>query len=100
MRTSLFSIAFLASTSFAAPTNFNDIYDYSDDLADFYSRVSQTIDHVKDSIGSLARCDKSKIALPEFASGLPSPNGQKPLYVAVGRGTQVRQLNTTAKRTI
>lgn len=90
MRTFLISLVLLASTSLAAPTHFHDIYNYSDDLADFYSRVSHKIDHVRDSIESLKRCDKSKISLPGFASGLPSPSGQKPVYVAVGRGTQVR----------
>lgn len=104
MRPFIFSAVLLA-TSLAAPTNLNGVYDFSNDLADFYSKVSHHINDAKDSAGSFASCDKSKIALPAHASGLPRPNGQKPLYVAVGRGTQVGNIpfkedpNLTAPRT-
>ncbi|OGE55027.1 hypothetical protein PENARI_c005G04191 [Penicillium arizonense] len=79
----------LAAVSLAAPTNFlDDAYDWSDELADFYGTVSQFISSAKHNIRSPDACDISKIALPSYASGLPGPTGLKPVYVALGRGTQ------------
>ncbi|KAL6239026.1 hypothetical protein BDW75DRAFT_200239 [Aspergillus navahoensis] len=82
MRSALF-ISYLVACSAAAPI-FDNLYDFSDDMAEFLGRVSRAI---HSNTGSLA-CDTSSIALPSFASGLPAPVGQKPLYVALGRGTQ------------
>jgi hypothetical protein len=80
----------LAAVSLAAPTNFlDDAYNWSDELADFYGKVSQFISSAKHNIRSPDACDISKIALPSYASGLPGPTGLKPVYVALGRGTQV-----------
>ncbi|THC88742.1 hypothetical protein EYZ11_011806 [Aspergillus tanneri] len=72
----------------AAPTFFDHAYDYSDDMAEFLGRVSKHIEKATDLFSPSTTCDTSKIKLPSFASELPSPSGQKPLYVAVGRGTQ------------
>ncbi|KAI9932031.1 hypothetical protein ASPWEDRAFT_489058 [Aspergillus wentii DTO 134E9] len=88
MRSILFIITCLAATSIAAPTLLNGLFNYSDDVAEFIGKVSKHIDNAKKSTGSSAVCDTSKIALPANASGLPSPSGQKPIYVGVGRGTQ------------
>lgn len=80
----------LATVSLAAPANFFDnAYDFSDELSDFYSKVSEYISRVKKSSTPSATCDVSKIKLPAFASGLPAPNETVPMYVALGRGTQV-----------
>lgn len=80
----------LVTVSLAAPANFFDgAYDFSDDLSDFYSKVSQYISRVRKNNTPSATCDTSKIALPSYASGLPGPNGTSPMYVALGRGTQV-----------
>jgi hypothetical protein len=89
MRPFIVLFAWLTATAYAAPAFFDNIYDYSDELAEFYSKVSHYIDDSKDVFTATTTCDPSKIALPAFASGLPSPGNQKPLYVAVGRGTQV-----------
>lgn len=80
----------LAASSLAAPTNFlNDAYNWSDDLADFYGKVSLFIDNIRHNIKTPSTCDISKIVLPSDAAGLTSPNGLKPLAVTLGRGTQV-----------
>ena len=80
----------LTAVSLAAPTNFlDDAYDWSDELAEFYGKVSQYINTQKHNIRASAACDASKISLPSYASGLTSPTGLKPIYVGLGRGTQV-----------
>jgi hypothetical protein len=79
----------LAAVSLAAPTFFLDnAYDWSDELAEFYGKVSQYINAAKHFKAS-SYCDPSKISLPSYASGLTSPTDLKPVYVALGRGTQV-----------
>ncbi|KAJ5385498.1 hypothetical protein N7517_003409 [Penicillium concentricum] len=78
----------LAAISLAAPTNFLDgAYDWNDELAEFYGKVSQYINTAKHNIRA-SSCDASKIAMPSYASGMTSPSGLKPRYVALGRGTQ------------
>lgn len=80
----------LAAVSVAAPSSFFDnAYDFSDELSEFYGKVSKYINNVRHNITPAGTCDPSKISLPAFASGLPSPDGVKPMYVALGRGTQV-----------
>ena len=82
----------LSAVSLAAPTHFLDhAYDWSDELAEFYGKISQYINTAKHNIRAPSACDVSKIALPSYASGLTSPDGLKPVYVALGRGTQVRK---------
>ena len=81
---SVLLISCLAACSAAGPI-FENFYNFSDDMAEFLGRVSKAI---HSEVNSLT-CDTSSIALPSFASGLPAPTGQKPLYVALGRGTQV-----------
>ncbi|EAW07410.1 uncharacterized protein ACLA_021190 [Aspergillus clavatus NRRL 1] len=88
MRPFILLSAWLTASAGAAPTLFDNTYDYSDELGEFYGRVSKYIDSAKDAFAASMSCDTSRIALPAFASGLPSPSSQKPLYVAVGRGTQ------------
>ena len=90
MHSSLFIGVCLAVTSFAAPAILNDVYKPSDELADFYGKVSKHIDNVRQILDPSSTCDTSKIALPS-SSDLPSPDNQKPIYVALGRGTQVRK---------
>ncbi|KAF9890362.1 Small subunit processome complex component [Aspergillus nanangensis] len=87
MRLILFVLACAAATSAAAPTLFDNVYDYSDDMSEFLGRVSKHIESAKDIFSPTRTCDPSRISLPAFASGLPAPSG-KPVYVAVGRGTQ------------
>jgi hypothetical protein len=83
-------ITCLAAVSLAAPTNFlDDAYKWTNELAEFYGKVSQYIDTAKHDIKAPAACDVSKIALPAYASGMTSPSDLKPRYVALGRGTQV-----------
>ena len=91
MRSSFVFIACLTACSFAAPAFFDNAYNFSNDLSEFLGRVSKHIEHSKDILSS-ATCDTSSIELPAQASGLPSPSGQKLLYVALGRGTQVSQI--------
>lgn len=80
----------LATASLAAPSTFFDhAYDFSDELAEFYGKVSKYINNVRHNITPFGTCDPSKITLPSFASSLPSPDGVTPMYVALGRGTQV-----------
>lgn len=95
MRSAIFLVATLASTSLGAPT---DVCGFTNDLDEFYTKVGGLIESVTGELGQSTRCDKSKIALPEPASGLPSPSGQKPLHVAIGRGTQVRAHSTTMSK--
>ncbi|KAJ5658783.1 uncharacterized protein N7484_002432 [Penicillium longicatenatum] len=80
----------LVAVSSAAPTNFfDDVYDFSEELLGYYSAVSQKINQIRHtSEPSAVQCDTSKISLPSYASGLPSPTGLTPMYVALGRGTQ------------
>ncbi|KAL4750697.1 hypothetical protein BDW72DRAFT_175416 [Aspergillus terricola var. indicus] len=80
---SVLIVSCLAACSAAAPI-FENFYNFSDDMAEFLGRVSRAIHSEIDSL----TCDTSSIDLPSFASGLPAPTGQKPLYVALGRGTQ------------
>ncbi|KAJ5834103.1 hypothetical protein N7447_000129 [Penicillium robsamsonii] len=78
----------LAAISLAAPTNFLDsAYDWNDELAEFYGKVSQYINTAKHNVRA-SSCDASKIVMPSYASGMTSPSGLKPRYVALGRGTQ------------
>ena len=91
MRPILYLISCLVATSLAAPTFFDDVYNYSDEMAEFLGKVSQHIHgDVKDLLHKATTCDPSGIALPSHASELPPPDDQNPAYVAVGRGTQVR----------
>ena len=90
MRANLFLLGCLTAGSMAAPTLLNDIYDYSSDLATYLGKVSKYIESTgEELIKSANSCDTSKISLPSYASSLPSPSGMSPIYVAVGRGTQV-----------
>ena len=80
----------LAAVSLAAPTNFlDDAYNWTDEMAEFYGKVSQYINTAKHNIRTPGACEVSKIALPSYASGMTGPSGLKPRYVALGRGTQV-----------
>lgn len=90
MHSSFFLSICLAVTSIAAPATLNDVYKPSDELADFYGKVSKHIDNARHILDPSSTCDTSKIALPS-SSDLPSPDDQKPAYVALGRGTQVRE---------
>lgn len=84
MRSSVSLSTCLAATSIAAPTFLGDA---TRDLADIVGRVSSDFGQMLNSASS---CDTSKVSLPTSSgSDLPSPSGQKPLYVAIGRGTQV-----------
>ncbi|KAB8237290.1 hypothetical protein ETB97_007805 [Aspergillus alliaceus] len=83
----IFVFICLTAQIFAAPTLYDDVYNYSNDLSEFLGRVSKHIEHSKDLLSS-ATCDASRIELPAYASGLPSPSDQRLLYVALGRGTQ------------
>ncbi|KAL3475870.1 hypothetical protein BJX99DRAFT_228765 [Aspergillus californicus] len=88
MHSSLFITSCLAACSAAAPI-FNNFYDFSDDMAEFLGRVSKRVNNVGELFDrSSLSCDISSISLPDFASGLPAPTEQSPLYVALGRGTQ------------
>ncbi|KAJ5627692.1 hypothetical protein N7490_009920 [Penicillium lividum] len=79
----------LVAVSNAAPTSFfDDAYDFSEELLGYYGKVSQKINQIRHTSESSVTCDTSKISLPSYASGLPSPTGLKPMYVALGRGTQ------------
>ncbi|KXG50662.1 Protein of unknown function DUF3455 [Penicillium griseofulvum] len=79
----------LAAISLAAPTHFLDgAYDWTDELAEFYGKVSEYINSAKHNTRGPHVCDTSKIAMPSYASGMASPSGLKPRYVALGRGTQ------------
>ncbi|KAJ5247368.1 Protein of unknown function DUF3455 [Penicillium chermesinum] len=80
----------LAAVSNAAPTGiFDNNFDFSEDLLDYYGKVSQYIDKYRQNPGAAYACDVSKIALPSYAAGLADqPSGLKPKYVALGRGTQ------------
>lgn len=90
MYPTLLLAATLASLSLSAPTPalFSGFSDFEHDLHEFYSKVGGFIDSVTHAIEPYTFCDKSKIAIPS-SSDLPSPDGQHPLYVALGRGTQV-----------
>lgn len=80
----------LAAISAAAPWSlFDDAHDFSDELSEFYGKVSKYIKDARHNVTPNGQCDPSKISLPSYASGLPSPDGVKPMYVALGRGTQV-----------
>ncbi|KAJ9211501.1 hypothetical protein DTO166G4_6922 [Paecilomyces variotii] len=84
-------VASLVASVAAAPSNIvrNNVYGYSAELAEFYTRVSHYIGEIRQASTASPTCDTSKIALPAQASGLPAPPaGQKVLHVAVGRGTQ------------
>lgn len=81
MRSFAILSACLAVTSMAAPTFLGDA---SRDISGIVNRVGNDLTQMLDSEHS---CDTSKIKLP--GSELPSPNGQKAVYVAIGRGTQV-----------
>ncbi|KAL4787421.1 hypothetical protein BJX76DRAFT_354136 [Aspergillus varians] len=87
MRSVLFFTSCLAACSAAAPV-FEDFYNFSDDMAEYLGRVSKRVSKARDIFDSSLSCDPSTIELPSFASGLPAPTNQKPLYVALGRGTQ------------
>ena len=89
MHSVLLLVAVVASTSLAAPRGFDDIFNFSNDQDEFHSKVSRFINSLTNPVQPSTWCDKSKITLPSAASGLPSPDGQHPLYVAIGRGTQV-----------
>ncbi|KAJ5725415.1 uncharacterized protein N7483_006772 [Penicillium malachiteum] len=82
----------LVAVSTAAPATFyDDAYDYSDDLLEYYGKVSKKINqlrHTSSPTKASESCDTSKISLPAFASSLPSPTGLTATYVALGRGTQ------------
>ncbi|KKK16143.1 hypothetical protein P175DRAFT_0555695 [Aspergillus ochraceoroseus IBT 24754] len=96
MRPVLFLTSCMAACCAAAPI-FDSLYDFSEDMAEFLGRVSRGISKVEDLFDSSLSCNPSSIALPSFASGLPAPTGQTPLYVAVGRGTQNYTCATSTK---
>lgn len=84
----LFSVC-MAATSIAAPAVLNDAYRRSDEPAEFLSRVGRHINDITQVLEGPSTCDTSKITLPTSTSDMPSPNDYKPIYVALGRGTQV-----------
>ncbi|KAL2799717.1 hypothetical protein BJX66DRAFT_228125 [Aspergillus keveii] len=89
MHSILFIVSCLAASTVTAAPVFGNLYDFSDDVAEYLGRVSRHISRVEDIFDNSLSCDPSTIALPSFASGLPAPtDGQRPLYVALGRGTQ------------
>ena len=90
MRSSVILSACLAVTSMAAPTFLGDA---SRDISGLVNRVGDGLSQMLDSEKN---CDTSKIELPD--SELPSPDGQKPRYVAIGRGTQVSNSKLTFSR--
>ncbi|KAJ5161743.1 hypothetical protein N7492_007135 [Penicillium capsulatum] len=78
----------LVAVSAAAPAadSFNNAYNFPQ-LGNLYSRISQLIPK-----GIPSTCDTSKINLPSYKNAskeLPPPDGLKPMYVGIGRGTQV-----------
>lgn len=87
---SVYVVAAVASAVWAAPTNpfYDKAYDFTPELEEFYSRISDYINNGKFGKGISQVCDASKVALPASASGLPAPSGTLK-YVAIGRGTQV-----------
>jgi hypothetical protein len=88
---SVYIVAAVASAAWAAPTSnsfWNNVYDFTPELEEFYSRVSDYINNGKFGKDTSQECDASKVSLPTEASGLPSPTGTLK-YVAIGRGTQV-----------
>ncbi|KAE8354958.1 hypothetical protein BDV28DRAFT_63342 [Aspergillus coremiiformis] len=87
MRSTFVLVACLTAPSLAAPALFDNVYNYSNDLSEFLGRVSKYIERSTDLLSSAA-CDTSSIKLPTYASKLPAPEGQRPRYVALGRGTQ------------
>ena len=91
MRFNALALASVVTLAVAAPTKnvFNDVYTRSSSLEEFYSRVGNYINQFAGDVAS-ATCDMSKVQLPAAASQLPTPNGTLK-YVAIGRGTQVRQ---------
>ncbi|KAJ6116972.1 hypothetical protein N7512_006697 [Penicillium capsulatum] len=77
----------LVAVSAAAPAadSFNNAYNFPQ-LGNLYSRISQLIPK-----GIPSTCDTSKINLPSYKNAskeLPPPDGLKPMYVGIGRGTQ------------
>lgn len=86
-------LASAATLAVAAPTNnvFNNVYDHTGNLEEFYSKVSDYISHFAGDLAS-STCYMTKVQFPTTATGLPTPNGTLK-YVAVGRGTQVRGHN-------
>ncbi|CRG89424.1 hypothetical protein PISL3812_06460 [Talaromyces islandicus] len=86
---SVYLVAAVASAVCAAPTNsfFNNVYDFTPELEEFYSRVSDYIKNGNFGKDVSQVCDASNVSLPAQASGLPSPTGILK-YVAIGRGTQ------------
>ncbi|KAL2820659.1 hypothetical protein BJX63DRAFT_379854 [Aspergillus granulosus] len=89
MHSLLFIASCLAASTVSAAPVFGNLYDFSDDVAEYLGRVSRHISRVEDIFDNSLSCNPSTITLPSFASGLPTPtDGQRPLYVALGRGTQ------------
>ncbi|KAJ5096812.1 hypothetical protein N7456_007533 [Penicillium angulare] len=80
----------LVAVTAAAPSNiFDDAYDFSEELSEYFTKVSENIKSSKSrSPDSFNSCDTSKISLPSYASGLTAPDGLTATYVALGRGTQ------------
>ena len=97
----IFLAASLASIVFAAPTSTSstldprNAYDFSPQLADFYSAVSQEISKVKSSpayASGLSSCNMDNAAanFPSSPTTLPSPStGSKLKHVLLGMGYQV-----------
>lgn len=82
MRPTLFLSASLATSSIAAPTLLRG-------LTNVLSTLTEPIQDIKQLLDTSTTCDTSRISLPTSGSDLPVPDGQTPIYVAVGRGTQV-----------
>lgn len=82
MRLNLFLGASLATSSIAAPTLLRG-------LTNALSTLTEPIQDIKQLLDTSTTCDTSRISLPKSGFGLPVPDGQMPIYVAVGRGTQV-----------
>jgi hypothetical protein len=98
MRSLIWIAASLATTVVALPTAIKardpepepvpHLFDWSPDLARYYSAVGK---HISDSRGQpqfSPTCDLSRAQMPE--SELPAPeDGERLLNVVIGRGTQV-----------
>lgn len=80
----------LAAVSIAAPAanTLDRAFDFPKELGGLYHKASQYIER-QSRHGGMGRCDTAKIKLPPQASKLSSPYGLTPMYVAIGRGTQV-----------
>ena len=99
MKASILTFSFFTALVVAAPaleTRDQNGYPWTPALAGYYEKIAQYIQEARQVPGGPKppSCNLASATLPVAPTPLPSPDGLKLSFVALGRGIQVCQLTS------